>query len=511
MSKQSVNKTIFFDGQKSILLEQYPDEAWTFFSGAPETTEGTHYKFIPTLYRAVQLRALAVSAMPFRLMRGEQEFDGSANWENKIGFMPNPFILLQLIEAALTMTGRAYLFRERNQAATKLMRYILPTSVTPQIDPIKGLTGFKRPVNSIMRDFTLEDIVYFWLPDPYVELGPPVNFPARAAGAAGNVLLNVDEFAAGFFKRGAIRAMLLTVEGMAIEAERQKLKEWWKNVVGGVKNAFGASIINAAQVKPVVIGEGLKELENQTLTREMREDIAVAVGIPMSILFANAANYATSQQDDLNFLQKTVVPECEFIASVLNEQVFKPLKMHLEFLPETLDAFQEDETARAQSLNFLVGALNDPMAEIAMSILGYELDDETLAKLQMIWNERKERAARLAEAEANKPVLPQPVQEPEQPEQNQMQEDIAKWQRKAVKRLQKGQPAACDFESEFIPIDRAASILARLGEAKTADEVRAAFGGNGKGAPDAIAVLASELKRANDLLEATIEPTASAS
>ena len=507
--KNTNTKTIFFDGRKSILLEQYPDEAWTFLSGAPETTEGAHYKFIPTLYRAVQLRALAVSSMPFRLMRGEQEYDSSANWENKVGFMPNPFILLQLIEAALTMTGRAYLFRERNQAVTKLMRYILPTSVTPQIDPIKGLTGFKRPVNSIMQDFTLEDIVYFWLPDPYVEMGPPIDYPARAAAAASNVLLNIDEFTAGFFKRGAIRAMLLTVKGMPIEAERQKLESWWKNVIAGVKNAFGAKIINAEAITPVIIGEGLKELENQTLTREMREDIAVAVGIPMSILFANAANYATSQQDDLNFLQKTVVPECEFIASVLNEQVFKPLKLRLEFLPESLDAFQEDETERAQSLSLLVGALNDPIAEIAMNILGYEIDEDTMAKLVAIWGERKARAERQAEIEANKPILPQPIQEPEQPEQNQMQEDMAKWQRKAVKRLQKGQPAACDFESEFIPVDRAASILARLGEAKTADEVLAAFGGNGKGAPDAIAVLASELKRANDLLERTSNHAAS--
>src|SRR3972149_10112072 len=144
----------------------------------------------------------------------------------------------------------------------------------------------------------------------------------------------------------------------------------------------------------------------------MRREPRVGIGIPMKILIPNAANYATSQQDDLNFLQKTVVPECEFSASVLNEQVFKPLKLRLEFLPESLDAFQEDETERAQSLSLLVGALNDPIAEIAMNILGYEIDEDTMAKLAAIWGERKARAERQAEIEANKPILPQPIQEP---------------------------------------------------------------------------------------------------
>src|SRR4030065_792191 len=95
----------------------------------------------------------------------------------------------------------------------------------------------------------------------------------------------------------------------------------------------------------------------------------------------------------------------------------------------------------------LRGALNAPIAEIAMNILGYEIDEDTMAKLVAIWGERKARAERQAEIEANKPILPQPIQEPEQPEQNQKQEDMARWQRKAVKRLQKGQAAACDFES----------------------------------------------------------------
>ena len=131
------------------------------------------------------------------------------------------------------------------------------------------------------------------------KFGPAKNYPGRAAANSCGVLLNIDLFAEGFFERGAIKAMLLTVKGMPAEAERSKLEEWWRSVVAGIKNAFGAKVINAEAVTPVVIGEGMKELENVTIGQEKREDIAIALGIPMSILFADAANYACLPADQL--------------------------------------------------------------------------------------------------------------------------------------------------------------------------------------------------------------------
>ena len=39
------------------------------------------------------------------------------------------------------------------------------------------------------------------------------------------------------------------------------------------QNAFATEVINADDVKPVVIGEGIESLSNAELTREKREDI----------------------------------------------------------------------------------------------------------------------------------------------------------------------------------------------------------------------------------------------
>lgn len=478
MANNVNNKTVFFDGAKSILLEQYPDDAWDWLSGRPTNeVEADYFKFIPTLFRAVQLRSQAVSSMPFQIVKGngEEPFDSSDDWQNKVGFLPNPFVLLQLVEAALCLSGRAYLFKVRSQAMPKELRYILPASVTPKIDAERGLTGFKRRVNSQEKDVSLDDIIYFFWPDPYVEIGPAINYPARAAVNACGVLLNVDLFASQFFKRGAIKAMLLTVKGIPLESERQKLESWWKNVVAGIKNAFGAKVVNAEAVTPVVVGEGLKELENTSLTREKQEDIAKALGIPLSILFADAANYATSQQDELNYLTKTVVPECDFIQSVLNEQLFTRLGYRFEFLPDTLDAFQEDETARAQSLKTLTDA-GFPLL-MACDILGYELSEQQRAELEAAEEEKKRKAEEMAESLAKQPQLPPGSQNGNgNNREDERGQELRAWRRKVAGKMKAGKAAAeVKFECDHVPASLAGAIAGALEAASTMDEVDRIF------------------------------------
>lgn len=500
-----MTKTILFDGKKSITLDQYPPDAWDFITGGPTPKEADYYKFIPTLYRGVQLRAQAVASMPFRLMKGEREYDTSADWQNKVGFMPNPTQLLHLIEAALTMTGTAYLFRERSRVATKELRYIVPGSVTPQIDPLKGLTGFKRPVNGVDKNFTTDDIIYFWLPDPYVEEGPPKNYPAAAAGISSSVLLAVGYFSSGYIDHGMIRAMLFTVTGNPPESEKQKLKSWGKTFLSGMRNVFNLEVVNADTVKPVIIGEGLKELENVTLTQEMREDIAVAIGIPMSILFAGAANYATASQDDLNFLSKTVVPECDFITSILNEQIFEPLKLKWKFMPETLDAFQEDENNRAAALKTLVDS-GIPLL-MAMDLLGFELTDKQKAELKKLEAEPEPETPSTLEGQPN--ITVSQVPQLQANNETNYEEELRRWERKSLNAIRRGSPAQVAFESTVLSPKAVGRIYNRLAQCKSEDDIRGLFALNWYFPPEDnkaidspdITALVTELKRANDLLE----------
>jgi HK97 family phage portal protein len=517
------SKTILFDGNKGMELKGvdiWGDNlaGWTILSGdGAETTSGDYYKLIPTLYRAVQIISYYVSTMPFVLKKGKTEYDKSAEWKNKIGFMSNPFTLLQLIVSSLEIAGNCYLFRERNQVVTRALYYCLASSIKVELDEEKHkVEYFERAVKvngmTIPKKFAPEEFVYFWLPDPYVEFGPANNYPVLAAANACGVLLNMDVFAANFFEHGAIKVTLLTVEGAPTEAEKKKLSDWWKRIVSGVKNAFSSNVISAT-VKPVVIGEGMKELENVTIGEEKREDIAIAMGIPMSILFANAANYATSQQDELNFLTQTIIPLCQFIESILNEQIFEALGLHWQFLPETLDAMQEDEASRAVALGQLTGA-GLPLL-MAMEILGYELTDEQMAELKAAEEEKKRKAEELAQRLAQKPE-PQPGQDEqvqdEKPADNTnsdttFKSELEKWRRKAINAMKKGKPANVDFVTTVIPSEICQTIATALEMALSETDVKDAFDVTATTEPkfggDSIMTLAAELKRANDILERT--------
>ena len=336
------------------------------------------YQAVPWLFRAVQMRCDAVSKMPFRITKkgsaSKEAYDDSANYQNKLGFLPNPTRLFWLIEAASSFWGSAYLWRSYNARRVLGLRYLLPPTITPEIDEDQGLTGFTRYLNGQPKTVTTADIVYLWRPDPFVEIGPPLSSPVSAALSAANVLLNVDLFAAAFFQRGAIKATLLTVEGNPPKAEREALKTWWERVIGGIRNAFSTEVVSA-NVTPVQIGEGINDLANTTLTDEKRSEIAVALGIPESVMNSGSATGlgggGVARQDDKHFYDKTVVPECGWLQAELNEQVFDPQGYHLEFTPEVLEIYQAEEAALARSFQLYVD-IGLPKS-LAAQMVGIEL------------------------------------------------------------------------------------------------------------------------------------------
>lgn len=464
---------------KSVSLNELPREAWQFITGGDTTSGdiGNYMRSIPWMFRGVDIRSNAITNIPFVIMKGDDIFDDSENWENKLGFMPHPQQLFGLIEASLTIFGYSYLFKEQSAFKNKNLRYLLPTTVKPKINEQTGEIKFTRTINGKPAQYTPDDIVYLWKPDPFVELGPPTASPAMAAANACGVLLNVDLFASQFFKQGAVKTTLLTTQNI-MPAERDRLKSWWKRVLG-MDRAWQTDIINAEKIEPVQIGEGLESLQNNDLTEAKRIDIAASLGIPYSVLFSNASNRATAEQDDLHLYDKTIIPEANFIQATLNEQVLEPLGYKLQFQPDQMSIYQKDENERAQSLIHLINALEKPEEFLlASKILGYDIDLETLAEIEAMIaakNERRDTMANLIPTKPSEPELEQAQNDEEEQPENLRMIDLEKWETKSLNRVKQGRPADCPFESEHIePLTRA-SIKGALSEAESEEDVRAVF------------------------------------
>ena len=364
-----------FDGMKSTRLEDLPDEAWRIITGDGKSNDKTSqlYGAVAWLYRCVDIRAAAVSSMPFDIVRGEtvvmSSDEGAPEQMRWLGDLP---YLLYRTDAALALSGQAYWFHERNLLRTLDARWLKPGTVKPVIDAERGLTGFTRRIDGHDRPLDIQDVVYFWLPDPYIEIGPPEHTPGQAALAAAGVLNAMTEFVTGYFERGMIKATLLKYTQPIAPTEAERVREWWRRVATGIKNAFSTEVIRG-DFEPLIIGDGLSELQNTALTAEQRESVCTALGVPQSKVTANAANYATANADALAFIQDTIVPECRLIAAAINDQLLSATGLRLVFRPESLTIMQEDEERRAGSLKMLVDA--GMSLEMALEILGYDLPE----------------------------------------------------------------------------------------------------------------------------------------
>lgn len=477
-------------GIKSSLLWDEETTAWTYHSNEPERLGSALYRTIPTLYRGIEKNADALTKIPFAIFKGKREIDSSQDWQNKLEYLPNPRRLFALISRSLDKRGVAYLLRVRNKAGyTKELRWLAPSSIEPDFSLDGELLGFQRrpPGQANPINYKPEEVIHFWLPDDDIEQGPPTSYPLRAAAQASGVLHNLDAFISLYFERGAVRPLVVTTKGMPDKNERERMETWLQQLWAGLRNAFKLKIFNADTVAFQTVGDGLDQLQDQTLTADQRFDVALALGIPQTILFANAANYATSLNDYRSWYDATITPRAEFIASELNEQLLKAENYRLEFSPESLDIYQEDERERAQAVSTYVTA-GMPLL-MALDVLGVELTEEQRAELEQAEDEHEPAPALPPESVS--------VETGEQPDGDEAQAEMKRWRRAALEAWRKGKALPVDWIAEALPGERAEAVRQALKAAVSTEQVWAAFETKAPALD-----LAAELKRANDLLEA---------
>ena len=184
--------------------------------------------------------------------------------------------------------------------------------------------------------------------------------------------------------------------------------------------------------------------------------------MPHSLVAADAANYATAQQDEINFLTNCIIPEAKLIERTLNRQMFMPIGLRFQFQPDRLSAMQEDEEQRAQSYATYVNAKIKP--SIAAQLVGLALPDGiTYEMLDEELQIERERAD--AQAEAQMARLQQPAQLTGPTREQEREEEVRR-----LKRWAKGKksPDVDKFDSQLL--DREAKLTALNLEDAGADD-----------------------------------------
>jgi hypothetical protein len=276
----------------------------------------------------------------------------------------------------------------------------------------------------------------------------------------------------------------------------------WSKIVTGAYKFFG-KVFNADSMEVQTIGEGTEGLKDAALHREKIEDVAIAAGMPLSLLLANSANYATARVEYASWYKNSVLPWAEFIQEQLNEKIFEPLGYKWQFRPDITDEGTQDEKERTYAYQALVNSNVLPSA--AAQMLSFELppnyedyeqlNDEYFAML----DKRNELAAKYKSAgggesvggeSASGPVSAQsPNTTPPKPAEAQQEEEIMKsvdlsldqlreldlWQQIAFRKHKRGESLSFPFVCKELDEGTAAAIRARLPLCRAEDDIKAVF------------------------------------
>lgn len=416
------------------------------------------YSNVPMIYRAVKMRCDALSSVPIRIYKNDNEVD----WP----FPCDMRDLIWRVEADLLGAGVSTVLKLRNRVRVLDLQRLNPFTVAIHYDNANGLT-----FSQAGKVWPESDMVYIKEFSYSDDLTSGISTVQACLNDAG--LMNYQtRFASRFFEAGAMPIVLVSADGL-IEDEKERIQNFFSKLASGVGNAWRV-LATRTKLTPEVVSQDLDKMTMPELYAQATKNIANAFGIPVN-MFSGDDNYASADSHRMRFWQDTVRPRGRLVEAALNRQVLEPMGLRMEFAFDEMDIFQEDEAQRAQAFSVYVGAGVNPM--VAKDMLGIESNTD----------------------------LPFMAPQPEPIETDKpldVTAEFEKWERKALKRLKEGKTADCQFDSELIPLAIQDEIHAALKLCIEPDEVRRVFGGEYE-SPQNIG-LYKELKRANDLLEKSL-------
>lgn len=402
---------------------------------------GTHAvklrTLVPWLQKAVTMTANAVSQLPYYVeAESEELIEEDTAW----GAVRNPQTLISKVAASLC-GGAAYLLADVGSKGIIDLQYLIPSSITPNFNKSTGeLVNFTRSLNGVSQTYSVEQIIYFWLPDDTIETGPAQITPIANALLPAGILAAQDDSLRQYGERGFIPPTILAAKGMTNKSDVERTEKWWNAFLRGWTKTV-AKIINAESMTPQVIGAGMDELRGSyiEISTMQIKNIAAAFGIPVSTFLSDENSYATALSDTkLWYTSSQFVSIYQTVEDTFSDQLFSRFGWNMEYQPEQIEAFQTEETDKTSALQTLTTTIKDnPEAVlIAAEILGYDLTEEQITAIEGLKAEEPE---------------PQPVPEQLAPmelptdEENQIADELRNW------RMFVEIPRKREFETKHIP------------------------------------------------------------
>lgn len=504
---------IGFDGKKSVnLLHSDDPSVWQGLRKLSDDMQTEYYSRVAAAFRAFNLKANTVASIPFVLLdKNGDEFDNSATWENKVGFLPNPFELFRLNTLSYMVSNTFYNLKTMDVFGYKQkgLYHAIASSFTPITDPVTGqLIDIERNVNGRIEHYKPDDkrLVRAWRLDHTTEILPSPHTEAKAIMAAAGVLFFEEYWIQNFYRSGGIKPTLVAMKGLLDLDSKEEQEKGWDNFLKGIRNWWSRRVrifnSEAMDIKP--FGSGIDDIKDNHIHLQSLEDIAMGTGMPLSLLMANSANYATAKEEKATWFDSDIIPLSTWMAYEYNRQEFEPMGLYLEFRPETLDPQQEDETERAQAVNSFMDFLTKcPTYDVFIGTaetFGYELSDSLITAAEKYYADKEKQAEKVRQqmqdagvvlTPDNKPIIQKEGDEKIDEKEDEKEEkpankwipsldeykELSVWRDVALRRNKKGETMDFTYEPHYggLPEWVTQHVASALLLADTQDAIKAAF------------------------------------
>jgi len=347
-------------GAKAVTLKDFDNFLDWMVTGEDGDSPQDLYAAVAWMFWCVNLRADSVAQIPYRvypvdLKEADETDDNAVEWD-----VPLEWMLWQ-VEAWLCLKAAAYVLKRENRVVLKDLQVLNANTMRVKEHDADGPTVFEQRVGAKRKLFSADEILYFRTWSPKTDIGPGVASGAVGKEAA-SLIKNANEWAAAFFKNGAIPAVLLSSDQTLDPTVAREVETRWERLLKGVRNAY-KTIAMGSGLKPVIIGQPIKDLAMPDLERTRKEQILAAHNIPPGLAEAKTNR---AERDALQFELWTqcIVPEVAIhIAPVLDEHLFGPLDLRISFRYNEIEVIQREEIAKAESSSFMASGVILPAYE----------------------------------------------------------------------------------------------------------------------------------------------------
>lgn len=401
------------------------------------------------VYIAVNRIAEAAALVPLHVSRlaGEQQIQVDNHPLERLLRNPNPlmsqFELIEQTVGMLELYGNAYWFLAGDVTGQPAEIWPLrPDRVTVVPHPERVVRGYLYEIDGQRIPLESVEVVHFkrW--------HPANDYYGLSALEAARIAVDSDRAMADwnrntFSAEHGVPAGIVTIQDHVTDQDFDRIKRDWRLSYGGGQRR--TAFVRGGSINWQSIGLNHQDLDFLQGRRAHRDEILNIFGVPVGLVSENATEANATVAERL-FIERTLYPKLVRIAQKITQ----------ELLPfyggDAVCQFEDIRPTDTQARLDEIRTARDILSINEIRARYYALEPVT-------WGEQ--------------PTAEQPPATPPVDATKTAHEELAQWERYAIKRL--GQDDVRPFEVRAIPDDIAIEVSARLLLAEDRAAVRAIF------------------------------------